>query len=441
VTSTDVGGRTAELLSTLIRNACVNDGTAGTGNEARSVDVLEAVLPAGTFERHHPPDRPERASVVARLDGTDPSAPTLLLLGHLDVVPVNAANWTRDPFGGELVDGEVWGRGAVDMLNQTAAMALAFEALTAGPRLPGTVIFAAVADEETGGDHGVQHLLATGDALRCDVALTEAGGTVTPTARGPVLGIAVAEKGMAPTIVRCHGHAAHASTPRAGVNALVVAAEVVRRMAAARPPTRIGDDWATWVAATVDDSALRARLLDPERLWDDLPTLPPEIAVHAHACTHSTYTPTLVSGGLKNNIVPDAIDVELDIRVLPGETVAEVERFTRDLLADLPVTVDVKFRTEPSRSPTSVPIWPALQRAVRRAHPDGRIAPTLFTGATDGRHLRPLGVPVFGFGVLSAALDPATYWSRFHGDDERIDIESLALSTAAWEHVARDVCG
>jgi acetylornithine deacetylase/succinyl-diaminopimelate desuccinylase-like protein len=441
VTPSDVGGRTAELLSTLIRNACVNDGAAQRGDEARSADVLEAVLPAGAFERHHPPDRPERASIVARLDGTDPTAPTLLLLGHLDVVPVSAANWTRDPFGGEIVDGEVWGRGAVDMLNQTAAMALSFDALAVGPRLPGTVIFAAVADEETGGDHGVQHLLATGDTLRCDVALTEAGGTVTPTTRGPVLGVAVAEKGMAPTIVRCHGHAAHASTPRAGVNALVVAAEVVRRVAAARPPTRIGDDWAAWVAATVDDAALRARLLDPERLWDDLPTLPPDIAVHAHACTHSTYTPTLVSGGLKNNIVPDEIAVELDVRVLPGETTADVERFTAQLLADLPVTVDVVHRTEPSHSSTAAPIWPALQRAVQRAHPDGRIAPTLFTGATDGRHLRPLGVPVFGFGVLSAALDPATYWSRFHGDDERIDIESLALSTAAWEHVARDVCG
>ena len=93
--------------------------TAATS--ARSVDVLEAVLPAGSFERHHPADRPERASLVACLDGTDPAAPTLLLLGHLDVVPVNPARWTRDPFGGEIVDGEVWGRGAVDMLNQTAA--------------------------------------------------------------------------------------------------------------------------------------------------------------------------------------------------------------------------------------------------------------------------------------------------------------------------------
>ncbi len=438
---TDAGGRTAELLSTLIRNACVNDDTDGSGNERRSVEVLETVLPDGTFERHHPPGLPERASVVARLDGTDPTAPTLLLLGHLDVVPVNASRWTRDPFGGEIVDGEVWGRGAVDMLNQTAAMALAFDAMARGPRLRGTMVFAAVADEETGGLHGTQHLLDTTDVLRCDVALTEAGGTVTPTARGPVIGVAVGEKGMAPTIVRCRGRSAHASTPRAGDNALVTAAEVIRRVDAARPPTRIGEDWRGWVDATVGDRGLRARLLDTDHLWDELDTLPPDVAVHAHACTHSTYTPTLVAGGLKNNVVPDEITLELDIRVVPGETTADVERFVVDLLADLPVSVDVVYRTEPSRSSTAGPVWPALQRAVRRAHPDGRIAPTLFTGATDGRHLRRLGVPVFGFGVLSAALDPATYWSRFHGDDERIDLKSLRLSTEAWEHVARDLLG
>src|SRR5262249_24156205 len=158
----------------------------------------------------------DRSSIVARLDGTDANAPTLLLLGHLDVVPVNAAHWSRDPFGGELVDGEVWGRGAVDMLDQVAAMALAFGALATGPRLRGAVVFAAAADEETGGRYGVHPLLETTDSLRCDVALTEAGGTVTPTSRGPVIGVATAEKGMAPMLVRCHGRAAHASTPRAG---------------------------------------------------------------------------------------------------------------------------------------------------------------------------------------------------------------------------------
>ena len=269
-------------------------------------------------------------------------------------------------------------------------------------------------------------ILATTELLRCDVALTEAGGTVTPTPRGPVLGVAVAEKGMAPTIVRCHGHAAHASTPRAGVNALVVAAEVVRRVAAARPPTRISEDWAAWVGATVDDpDAARPA---PRRGDGCGTTSTPAArdAVHAHACTHT--------------------HVHADARVRRVEEQHRARRHRRRARRPRRAGRDDRRRRalhppaarRPAghgrrRAPhrarqlaTSAPIWPALQRAVRRAHPDGRIAPTLFTGATDGRHLRPLGVPVFGFGVLSAALDPATYWSRFHGDDERIDIESLA---------------
>jgi acetylornithine deacetylase/succinyl-diaminopimelate desuccinylase-like protein len=440
---TTTGRRTAELLSALIRNACVNLDTDESGHERRNAEVLATVLPADRVEWAHPDGLPERASLVARLEGTDPSAPTLLLLGHTDVVPVNPARWTRDPFGGEIVEGEVWGRGAVDMLNQTAAMALAFADLAARPtRLPGTLIFAAVPDEETGGDHGVLHLLAhRPELLRCDAVLTEAGGTVVATERGPVIGVAVGEKGMAPTRIVVHGKAAHGSTPRAGDNALVTAAEVVRRLATARPPTVISAEWRDWVVATVDDRSLRARLLDGEHLWDDLDGLPPEHRVHAHACTHTTYTPTEVAGGLKSNIVPDEITLGIDVRTVPGETSDDVQRFLDVLLADLPLTTTLVHRTEPTRSDRATPVWPALQRAVQHAHPGGRIAPTLFTGATDGRHLRALGVPAFGFGVLSAALDPATYWSRFHGDDERIDIESLRLSTDAWQHVALDFLG
>jgi acetylornithine deacetylase/succinyl-diaminopimelate desuccinylase-like protein len=440
---TSDGGRTAELLSALIRNACVNLDTPESGHERRNAEVLATVLPTDLLAWAHPDGLPERASLVARLEGTDPAAPTLLLLGHTDVVPVNPARWNRDPFGGEIVDGEVWGRGAVDMLNQTAAMALAFADLAAGPsRLPGTLIFAAVPDEEAGGDLGVLHLLDRHpELIRCDAVLTEAGGTVVATERGPVLGMAVGEKGMAPTRIVVHGRAAHGSTPRAGVNALVTAAEVVRRLDTARPPTVIGAEWRDWVDASVDDPALRARLLDVDHLWDDLDHLPPEQRVHAHSCTHTTYTPTEVRGGLKSNIVPDEITLGLDVRTVPGETSDDVQRFLDDLLGDLPVTITILHRTEPTRSDRATPVWSSLERAVQHAHPGGRVAPTLFTGATDGRHLRALGVPAFGFGVLSAALDPTTYWSRFHGDDERIDIESLRLSTDAWRHVALDFLG
>ena len=437
---TDLAGRTAELLSTLIRNGCVNDGRPESGGERRNADVIAAVVPDALTEWSHPTGLPERASIVARLEGTDPTAPTLLLLGHTDVVPVNADGWSRDPFGGDIVGGEVWGRGAVDMLNQTAAMAIAFADLAASrQRLRGTLVFAAVADEEMGGDHGVVDILATRpELLRADVALTEAGGTVTPTPAGPVLGATVGEKGMVPMRIVVSGRAAHGSTPKAGDNALVTAAEVIRRIDRARPATHISENWRHWVEATVTDEALRHRLLDADHLWDDVDHLPADVRVHAHACTHTTYTPSIVRGGTVRNIVPDRVEIEVDVRVVPAESSHDVERFLHDLLADLPVALSVIARTEPSGSSMSEPIWPALERAVRRAHPGGRLAPTLFTGGTDGRHMRAAGVPSFGFGVLSAALDPATYWSRFHGDDERIDLESLALSAAAWGHVATD---
>jgi acetylornithine deacetylase/succinyl-diaminopimelate desuccinylase-like protein len=256
-----------------------------------------------------------------------------------------------------------------------------------------------------------------------------------------VLGATTGEKGMVPTRIVVTGRAAHGSTPKAGENALVTAAEVVRRIDRARPATHISDEWRQWVEATVLDEELRHRLLDAEHLWEDIDHLPADVRVHAHACTHTTYTPSIVHGGTVRNIVPDRVVLEVDVRVVPAESSYDVERFLHDLLDDLPVTISVIARTEPSSSSMTEPIWPALERAVRRAHPGGRLAPTLFTGGTDGRHMRAAGVPSFGFGVLSAQLDPATYWSRFHGDDERIDLESLALSAAAWGHVANDFLG
>ncbi|HYB40556.1 MAG TPA: M20/M25/M40 family metallo-hydrolase, partial [Candidatus Methylomirabilis sp.] len=148
-----------ELLRTLIRNGCVNTGDPASGHEARSVDALEDFF-AGSglaVERHE--SLPGRMSLVARIEGRDPSAPRLMLMGHTDVVPANPSRWQRDPFGGELVDGIVWGRGAIDMLNLTATMAVAMRRLArSGFRPRGTLIYLAVADEEAGGVHGAGYL-------------------------------------------------------------------------------------------------------------------------------------------------------------------------------------------------------------------------------------------------------------------------------------------
>src|SRR5947207_9841757 len=172
-----VTGRVTELVQTLIRNACVNDGSPESGGEGRSVDVLANVLEGGGLDLQRYEPAPGRASLVARIEGRDPDAPTLMLMGHTDVVPVNAPAWRHDPFGGELIDGEVWGRGAIDMLNLTASMAVAFRHLaTTGFRPKGTLIYLGVADEEAGGHWGAEWMVDRHwDAIGADYVLTESG--------------------------------------------------------------------------------------------------------------------------------------------------------------------------------------------------------------------------------------------------------------------------
>lgn len=432
-------GEVVELLQTMIRHACVNDGRPESGHERPNAELLGAHLGVEHVITA-PTDLPDRASMVARIEGTDPNAPTLLLLGHTDVVPVEADSWTHDPFGAELIDGEIWGRGAVDMLNQTAAMAAAFRRIAHGRRRPkGTLIFAAVADEEAGGTHGIGHLLDTQpDLVLADAVLTEAGGTVTETSKGPRLSAMVGEKGMSLAIVTVRGRPGHGSLPLLADNALIIAGEVVRRISTARPPTQIQPVWRQWVTETVEDPELRSLLLDEHRLWDQLPHLPAEHRATAHACTHTTYSPTMIEGSAKSNVIPGQVTLTVDVRLGGDETDRDAELFLSQILADLPVDIAMVSLSQTTLSPPGTPIWHSLERAIQVAYPDGALVPSLFSGGTDGRYFRQRGIPTYGFGVLSRAMPPARYWSLFHGHDERIDLESLRLSTEAWERVAWD---
>ncbi|MCU1427875.1 MAG: acetylornithine deacetylase/succinyldiaminopimelate desuccinylase-like deacylase, partial [Actinomycetia bacterium] len=208
-----LGREVGDLLQHLIRNACVNDGTADSGNESKSVDVLAQYLGDTGLDLERYESRPGRENLVARIEGTDPNAPSLLLMGHTDVVPVNEDGWQRDPFGGELIDGEIWGRGAVDMLNLTASMASGFRHLArTGFRPRGTLIYLAVADEENLGTWGAEHLVEQErDAVMADYVITEAGGFQLPTATGPRLPVIVGEKGSYWCRITVRGTPGHAS--------------------------------------------------------------------------------------------------------------------------------------------------------------------------------------------------------------------------------------
>jgi acetylornithine deacetylase/succinyl-diaminopimelate desuccinylase-like protein len=305
-------GPTVDLLQTLIRNACVNDGTAASGGEVRNADVLTSYLegPGVEIERFEPLEG--RTSIVARVAGTDPDAPRLCLMGHTDVVPVNRDGWSHDPFGGELIDGEVWGRGAIDMLNVTASMAVTFKHLVStGFRPRGDLIYFAVADEEAAGTWGARWIADhRWDAIECDYLLTELGGwsSVAPDGQRHVV-VNVGEKGLAWRRLRVHGTPGHGSMPFGADNALIKAAEIVRRIAEHRPAARIDDIWREQVAIMDLPADQRAGLLDPERIWATLEELPVGVARGCHASTHTTFSPNVVHGGQKTNTVHDVVDL------------------------------------------------------------------------------------------------------------------------------------
>ncbi len=438
-------GQTVELLQTMIRNACVNDGSAGSGQEVRSADALQSFL-EGTgvsMERFEP--SPGRTSLVARIEGSDPSAASLCLMGHTDVVPVNPDGWSRDPFGAELIDGEVWGRGAVDMLNLTASMAVAFKDFARrGFRPKGDLILFAVADEESGSKHGAQWLADhEPDAIRADYVLTESGGLHSGPREAPFIGMNVGEKGVAWRKLRVRGTPGHGSAPYRTDNALVKAAAIVQRLAAYEPRPRFHELWREQLDALGLPDEMKQKLMDPGHVDEALAQLPLGVARHLHACTHTTFSCNLIEGRMKTNVIPDLIDLGVDIRTMPGETAAEVQAHLDAALGDLAADVEVELvMNDPaSISRIDTPVWDALARAVAHPFPTSRLTPRVVVGFTDARVYRAMGSVAYGAGLFSPDLDSGEYASRFHGNDERIDVESLRLTTQLWLDVVQEVLG
>jgi acetylornithine deacetylase/succinyl-diaminopimelate desuccinylase-like protein len=444
--SADLTGSTTELLQALIRNACVNDGTPESGGENRNADVLQSYLEGGGLDIERFESRPGRGSIVARIEGSDPDAPTLCLMGHTDVVPVSPEGWSRDPFGGEVVtaaDGtqEVWGRGAIDMLNLTSSMAVAFRHLaTSGFRPRGTLVYFGVADEEAGGVWGAEWMLDHhADVIDSDYVLTELGGWSVVGHDGVRrVTVNVGEKGLAWRRLRVHGTPGHGSRPYRTDNALVKTAEIVRRMTAYRAVAQLDDVWRAQVAAMDLSDDMRAGLLDPARIDETIEQLPLSVGRMCHAMTHITFSPNVVHGGQKTNVIPDVIDLEIDIRSMPGETPDDVDALLVELLGDLAGDVEVSTlqSSEATSSPVGNPLWDALAARTQVVYPGAELVPGIVVGGTDARFFRNRGVIAYGAGLFSPAMTHESFSERFHGNDERVDVESLGLAADLWVGVA-----
>ena len=424
------------LTRQLIANACVNTGDPTSGNEVVSVRTIQDYMgDEGTVVE----PLAGRASVVYRIPGTEPNAPRLLLIPHLDVVPAVRSSWSHDPFAGDIADGFIWGRGAVDMLNVTAAMVAVAKSLLDGssPAPRGDVILAAVADEEAGGVYGAQYLTEHHwDLMACDMVLTEVAGPHLKGSGVSALPVTVAEKGSAWRKVHAHGTAGHGSQPYARDNAVVNLARAFADIATTPQPVLITPEWCRFVQYLPFNGAVLEDLMDPERVDDAIERIGEDdetLARWVHACTHLTLSPTVIAGGGKANVVPSAADGEIDIRILPGQDAKDLNDHLRKVLGPNrydALDFEVVFDVHANSSLPEGPLWEAIANATQIHTGSRLLAPTLTPVMTDARFFRARGIPAYGVGLFDESVTFAEMLAMFHGADERVSVESVRRTTS-----------
>jgi acetylornithine deacetylase/succinyl-diaminopimelate desuccinylase-like protein len=229
-------------------------------------------------------------------------------------------------------------------------------------------------------------------------------------------------------------------------NALVKAAEAVRRLASFRPATQITDIWRGQVKAMHISEEEKAVLLDPQQVWDALDAMPVEAARGCHALTHTTISPNVIHPveSQKTNVIPDVVDLVVDIRTLPGTTEDEVIAMITEALGDLAPHIEIgeaEQQAEGTQSSIDTPLWDVISHQTQIAYPGAELLPGLVVGGTDARVYRQRGRIGYGAGLFSPSIDMATFGNRFHGHNERIDVESLGLATDFWLGVCQELLG
>ncbi len=434
VAATDLRAEVTDLLQRLIRV----DTTNPPGNETAAAELLRDYLAANGVESQLIAKTLERANLVTRIPGG--GGPSLLLLCHTDVVYADPADWSVPPFSGELKDGQVWGRGALDMKSQVAANAVTIASLAREGFTPsGDLIFAATADEEQGDDYGLSWLCREHpDAVRCDYAINEGGGDRIELPDGtPVYQATVAEKMTAPFRLRVHGRAGHASMPRIADNALVNAAKLIERIAAYRPEPQLGPEVEAFLRVMLGE------VPSAQEAAAHVGAIHPVAAALVEALLAPTFSPTIISASKKRNVIPALCEVEVDCRLLPGQHPEHVEPMIRAVLGG-----DVEYELEwieargGTRSALDTPLWSALEEFVGEAVPGAKVGPLTCAGFTDSHWLREaFGTVAYGFFPSSGEMPADVAATLVHSADERIPVADLELGVRWLRHAAHSVLG
>ncbi|PTT20783.1 hypothetical protein DBR36_05185 [Microbacterium sp. HMWF026] len=415
-----------EFVRALIRIDSVNTGDAATigDGETRAALFVQAQLEEVGYETVLVEPRPGRASVVARMAGSDPDAGALVAHAHLDVVPVDAADWTHPPFGAEIHDGVLYGRGAVDMKNfagMLLAIARSFRRDGVVPRRD--LIFAFFADEEAGGVWGARWIVQNRPELFAGAteALSEVGGFSIPLPgdRRAYL-VATAEKGVSTATITARGRAAHGSRPTAD-NAVVRLARAVGAVGAHTFPVvrtatleRFVETWER-AGGRFGDLGFAASLID--------------------AGMRNTASPTVLAAGGKANVIPASASATLDVRIVPGQHDAVRAELAEVVGDDVEVTWARDI--EAIESPVDAPLVDVLQRAIGAEDPEGVVVPYLLPASTDNKHLSRLGIRGYGFVPLRVPADFDVF-GQFHAADERVPVDALHFGTRVTARILRE---
>jgi acetylornithine deacetylase/succinyl-diaminopimelate desuccinylase-like protein len=417
-----------DVLQELLRVDTVNP----PGNETRAAELLRSYLEDAGVECQLLAKVPERANLVARLPGRG-DGPTLMLLSHTDTVLADPGEWSVDPWSGELRDGQVWGRGALDMKSQVAASAVAVSTLAReGFEPPGDIVFAACADEEVGEDFGLSWLCREHpDAVRADYCVNEGGGDRVEVAGKTVYLCSTAEKMSSPFLLRVYGRSGHASMPGIADNALVKAARLIERLGRIEPAPRLMPETRAFFSVL-------GGIPDPAELPERLAALETGVRAMVQPMLSLTVSPTMIEASKKLNVIPARCEVECDCRLLPGESQEQAEREIRAWLGE-----DGDYDLEwiegvgGTSSPLETPLWEAIESFVADQEPGAELVPVVLPGFTDSHYMREaFGTVSYGFFPMRT-MESELAARLIHSADERIAVDDLELGTRFLLHVVR----
>jgi len=426
------------LLSDLIRINTTNP----PGNETEATKYLAETLEKEGFKCELFESAPGRGSVITRLRGIG-EKPSLLLLSHLDVVAANPKEWSVDPFEGAVKNGFVWGRGALDMKSMTAMEVMVFRLLKRNKvKLKGDVILAATADEEKGGEAGAGWLVRNHlEKIRADYVINEGGGLAIPIEGKNIFTIQTAEKGILWVKVKAKGRPGHGSIPGAADNAILRMNKVIERLGNYRAKMTVVPTMNQFLSQIAMENktvqqALSLLLQKPDmgdQVLDMFGQMDKVMAEEIRACLRMTIAPTIIHGGVKENIIPSECEAVFDCRILPGQTPTEAMKEIKVLLTDVDLE-KLEFETiqtsEPSESPTNTRLYKQVTDVMKEFEPNSSVAPILLTGGTDSRFFRKLGSICYGFEPMHSDLPYGEIKKMAHGIDERISTENLVFGTS-----------